>query len=478
MINLHRLRARQNRSPLILSLLCVVLVACDGSGNIGSSASATDAAITIPPPADGTDPSGGEDGFSLSVPATLALVEGSVGIRVSINLFRNGGHDAPVSLSISGLQPADEQNLVADFSITRLEGSSSKTTLSLAVGVGMAPRLVQQRTLLLSATDGTTTQELAVDLRVAPIAAPDVYLLIGQSNMVGFSGSGQKRSGAGEPDEPVERIRQLNVTANDAQNFTQAADFTSTAQIVAWPRIVRAEDPLHQSFDPSVGGKSGTFIGPGLSFAKAAMQATSQNVVLVPAAWSGSGFCNNGLDNVAWNAVAAGLEQGWLGGTSLYDRALARINLALQETGGILRGILWHQGEADATDALCANDYADNLMQLIRSLRSDIQPDARGVAARGPDADIPFLLGTMSRGNDSRGAFSEFDSLKTTVDNVHRTLPGLLPSVGVSVHDDLVPAAYPCGEGSCIHFGADAYREMGQRYFAQLSAIWSTTLRN
>jgi len=39
-------------------------------------------------------------------------------------------------------------------------------------------------------------------------------------------------------------------------------------------------------------------------------------------------------------------------------------------------------------------------------------------------------------------------------------------------NDDLVPPAYPCGNGSCVHFGAAAYREMGRRYAEQLQEIW------
>ncbi|MBX2825515.1 MAG: sialate O-acetylesterase, partial [Gammaproteobacteria bacterium] len=242
---------------------------------------------------------------------------------------------------------------------------------------------------------------------------------------------------------------------------------------VAFPRFVTAEDPLHESYDPSIDGKSGTFIGLGLSFAKRALGSTQRDIILVPSAWSGTGFCNNGLEHIAWNADTPDPSSDWLGGTALHDRALARINIALEETGGILRGILWHQGEADANESACANDYAANLRALIASLRTRIQIDARGPDARGADALLPFVLGTMSRGDDERGTFSEFDPFKTTVDLVHRTLPTEVPGVAVTNNDDLVPDAYPCGQGSCIHFGAAAYREMGRRYFEELQALWT-----
>ncbi|NND89386.1 MAG: hypothetical protein HKN42_00880, partial [Granulosicoccus sp.] len=126
-------------------------------------------------------------------------------------------------------------------------------------------------------------------------------------------------------------------------------------------------------------------------------------------------------------------------------------------------GILWHQGESDASGT-CAPFYEENLTTLIAELRSRIVEDARGSEARAPDATIPFVLGTMSRGSDIRGDYSVFSSGKQIVDGVHRNIASLTPHAEVVLNDDLIPAnGYPCGEGSCVHFGALALREMGQR---------------
>lgn len=440
------------------------VVGCGDSGDIGS----TNGTPIVPTP----DPGEDNGSFSISAPTTLSMSEGGNGISISVQAFRNQGHSRPISLSIEGVLPADNQNLSTDFSQSTLDLGANETTLNLQVNVGMSPILTEQRDLRLTATDGLQSEELILAITVQPIDAPDVYLLIGQSNMVGFSGNG-KEAQPGGLDEPHPRILQLNVTGNDVENFGAEENFTDTAKIAAFPRIASASDPLHESFDPSIQGKSGAFIGLGMTFAKSALADTEQNIVLVPAAWSATGFCNNGFEHIAWNATEPAANQDHLGGTALHDRAIARTNLALAETGGILRGILWHQGEADATQAPCANDYADNLESLIRSLRTNIQADARGTDARGPNADIPFILGTMSRGNDERGSFSEFDDFKTTVDNVHRMLPDGINSVATSINDDLIPAAFPCGQGSCIHFGPEAYREMGRRYYEKLSGLWS-----
>ena len=81
---------------------------------------------------------------------------------------------------------------------------------------------------------------------------------------------------------------------------------------------------------------------------------------------------------------------------------------------------------------------------------------------------MPFIVATMSRGSDSRGDFRAFGPLKDQIDSVHRNIATVVPHSGYVNADDLVPPAYPCGAGSCIHFGAAAYREMGKRYYRTL----------
>jgi len=154
-------------------------------------------------------------------------------------------------------------------------------------------------------------------------------------------------------------------------------------------------------------------------------------------------------------------------GTLLRDRAIARLNLALQESEGIFRGILWHQGEADSNSAVCANQYEENLIALVASIREEAQVDARGGQARGSAADIPFIAGTMSRGRD----FFELSTEKAIVDAVHRNVSSLIPFADTAENDDLVPPSYPCGQGSCIHFGDIAYREIGNRYAERMRAV-------
>ncbi len=316
---------------------------------------------------------------------------------------------------------------------------------------------------------GGELQQRYLTIQVDPTTAPDIYLLIGQSNMTGSSTHGAIMSQAGEPDAPDPRIQQLNVTSNERRVFSSQNAFSNAAINVGSPAIVTAQDPLHEELRNNQELKSGDQIGLALSFAKAALADTDSTILLVPAAWGGSGFCGNKNLSNSWNSRAS--SDPALGGTGLYHRAITRTDIALKQSSGILRGILWHQGETDATKADCAEPYATNLQQLVAALRQNISLDARGSTARGADSDIPFIAGTLSVGADKRGDYSIIPAPRQLVDNTHRSIADLVGHAGYSNNDDLVPPAYPCGDTSCIHFGATAYREMGQRYYQSLKRV-------
>ena len=205
-------------------------------------------------------------------------------------------------------------------------------------------------------------------------------------------------------DEPHPRIRQLNATSNSRLVFDERADFTDERVNVRPPAFTRAEDPLHDPRSSYGGPKRGTYVGPGLSFAKAMLPHTTRDIYLVPAAWGATGFCANHMGELAWNAEPRTADA--LGGSLLLERALVRLDTTLRESGGILRGILWHQGGADSNDIRCAERYADNLVRMVERLRREARADARGESARGERAAIPFVAATMSRGVDERGDYS------------------------------------------------------------------------
>jgi len=70
----------------------------------------------------------------------------------------------------------------------------------------------------------------------------------------------------------------------------------------------------------------------------------------------------------------------WAKGSKFYKDALKRTKLA-KETG-VLKGVLWHQGESDAKDA----KYLDKLKALIADLRKDLD-----------DPNLPFVAGEVQK---------------------------------------------------------------------------------
>ncbi|ASJ72933.1 sialate O-acetylesterase [Granulosicoccus antarcticus] len=464
-----RTPTRLSQQLLLLAGVSLALVSCDSDLQT-SSTPTTGTPVVVP----STGAGGGTSNSSLSLQVgdgQITLTEGEDAISVPVSVTRSAASTGVVELSVTGASASDENQMTATFSQAQLAADESSTSLSLQLAIDALPIQAQTRSLTVTASiDGSPVLSTDVDIAVTPTNRPDVYLLVGQSNMVGFSEDASKLASTGGLDAPNARIKQLNVTGNDGENFATAADFTTAASVFNEGMPVSpAVDPLHDGYDTNIEGKSGQRIGPALSFAKRALLDTTAEIVLVPAAWSDTGFCKrdtNRLPGVGWNATAK--NNAALAGTLLYERAVLRANVALAETDGVLRAILWHQGEADSDDAGCAETYADNLMELVTALRTNIDQDARGAVARGPNAELPFIVGTMSMGSDAFSDQTPFSDLKQLVDDTHRNIANLIPLSDVVNNDDLIPDAYPCGEGSCIHFGAAAYREMGNRYYQQL----------
>jgi hypothetical protein len=170
----------------------------------------------------------------------------------------------------------------------------------------------------------------------APAAEPGpnfhLYLLIGQSNMAGRG--------------PV-----------DAESKKAHPRVVMLTQDLKWEP---ATDPLH--FDKSAAG-----VGPGLVFGKQMAEANPQaRIGLVPCAVGGTSI-------KAWVPGAEDKATR----THPYDDMLKRMQEA--QKAGVLKGILWHQGESDRASA---DRYPGWLTELIERLRKDLHaPEAPFVAS-------------------------------------------------------------------------------------------------
>jgi hypothetical protein len=245
----------------------------------------------------------------------------------------------------------------------------------------------------------------ALALRGQVPADLDIFLLIGQSNMAG-------RGAIEEEDRrPIPGVYMLD-------------------RNLSW---VPAADPLHYD-KPDIAG-----VGIGRSFARRLQAARpGAQIGLVPAAFGGTSLSE------------------WQPGGPLYAEAVRRMKAALAH--GRLRGILWHQGEADSSDERLAQAYPERWLRLIQHLRADL--DAPGVpVVAGALGD--FLIARRGRRNpDAR-----------LVNEQLARLPLLAPNVAFA------SAAGLTHKGDEVHFDSPSLREFGRRYalaFLALDPAWDT----
>ncbi len=216
------------------------------------------------------------------------------------------------------------------------------------------------------------------------------FLLIGQSNMAGRGGPGTV------PD----------LSNPDVLMFRDGV----------WQHAV---EPLHTDYPARAG------IGPGMSFADALQRRFGVRVGLVPCAYGGSAL------------------REWQPGERLFTAAAASTRAALR-SGGVLRGVLWHQGESDSMRQHDATTYAARFWTMYQPLMEQIG----GLA-------VPFVVGEL-------GAFladfpGEFAYFRTTNDQL-AAIATRAPQFA------WVATAGLTDVGDHLHFDAASQRELGLRY--------------
>ncbi|WP_324670931.1 sialate O-acetylesterase [Hymenobacter sp. GOD-10R] len=274
--------------------------------------------------------------------------------------------------------------------------------------------LILTLVVLLSAGLGLRAQGLKPKVRYS--AKPPVrkgkfqlYLLVGQSNM----------AGRGYPEAqdtvPNRRVLRLN-------------------QAGAWEV---AKDPIH--FD-----KPGAGVGPGLAFGKAMTeQDTSVVIGLIPCAVGGSGIA-------VWQPGAYYEATK----TNPYDDAIARAKVAMQT--GILKGIIWHQGETDSNPE-GSKVYAQKLTELIASFRHDLHTP-----------QVPFVAGQLPEFQFVKLDSADRKQVNASAVRVNESIAQLKKSIP---HYAYVTAEGTKDRGDQLHFDAASARLMGQRYAAAMRGL-------
>lgn len=189
-----------------------------------------------------------------------------------------------------------------------------------------------------------------------------------------------------------------------------------------------AKDPLH--FDKPAAG-----VGPGFTFGKdIANIDTSKIIGLLPSAVGGSPIA-------AWRSGAFYEPTK----TFPYDEAIKRAREAMKQ--GVLKGVIWNQGESDSNFENSAV-YGAHLEALIKNLRLDLGiPDLAFVAGQLPDYQI-------------------YKKDKTGNDSVNHAVVGINQAIA-----DLKIKNYAFVEAKAVtdigdhtHLDAPSARLMGHRY--------------
>jgi hypothetical protein len=232
-------------------------------------------------------------------------------------------------------------------------------------------------------------------------AAPDpslhLYLLVGQSNM----------AGRGSVDEESKR--------SDERVVVLTKEFE-------W---LPATDPLH--FDKPVAG-----VGPGLAFGKAmAAKTTGVRIGLIPCAVGGTSIRLWVPD--AFDPVTR---------THPYSDMLERVKVA--QKAGVLKGVLWHQGESDLN---ASDSYGEQLRDLIERIRKDCATGA------------PFVAGEVS---------SFVPNTQEPTRKLNAAIHGLegqIPNYGWVSSEGLGH------KGDKVHYDTASARALGERYAEKMTAL-------
>lgn len=248
--------------------------------------------------------------------------------------------------------------------------------------------------------DFSWASPLNTDFDMMAAMDPDIFILVGQSNMVGYAHSGSTPTNSS--------ILQYSATGPQAGR-----------------RLISSEPLLH----PDGGGPAGS-IGPAQTFALDHLAATGRPVLLVPAAWQGTGLGGQ-----------------WVNPTGQQFRdSLALSAGAIARSAGAVKGFLLCQGEADV-GVLSPARYLARLESLIIGLRGHIHGAT----------DAPFLVLSMVP-----EWIAQQGALASDIDAMHRLVATRIPRTA------FVEGATGT-DTDIIHYNAAQQIENGHNLYAALA---------
>jgi hypothetical protein len=229
-----------------------------------------------------------------------------------------------------------------------------------------------------------------------PTNKMEIYLLIGQSNMAGRA--------------PIEE--------QDMDSLENVFLFVGSNDSI-WEK---AANPLNR-YSTIRKDLSKQKMGPGYSFAREMAKAHADATI-----------------GLVVNAKGGTKIDLWAPGSLFYKEAVKRTKEAMAY--GELNGVLWHQGEADASKY---ESYTPKIMALINALRSDFDMP-----------NLPFVAGQLSEDNPKRISFNK----------MILELPGKINNVAVATTENTHTI-------DSTHFDSQSQRVLGERYAAEMLKLLS-----
>ena len=233
-----------------------------------------------------------------------------------------------------------------------------------------------------------------------------VFLLIGQSNMVGAPKP--------EPEDEVEDPRVVMLAYAECENLERSYNHWYTAK-----------PPLHGCY---------AGVGPGDYFGKALAGAYPKATIgLVPLGINGVDidFFLKGAVSARRREFRIPPDNHWSGA---YEWVLERARLAQQV--GKIRGILFHQGESDTG----SSQWVGKVKQLVTDLRQEL-----GIG------EVPFVAGELLRTGCCGAGHNPFVNLLRT-----------------EIGNSKVVSAERLNGLDAAHFDLASQRELGARYGAAM----------
>ena len=266
---------------------------------------------------------------------------------------------------------------------------------------------------------------LAVSAHAAPDPNFHIYLAFGQSNMEG-------QGDVGSQDKTVDERFQVLWAANNGSCSGKTKGKWATAV-------------------PPLAHCQGAKLGPTDYFGRTMVEKTDSKIkvgviVVAVAGCSIQLFDKDGYANYARS------QQSWMTqrineyGGNPYGRLIEMAKKAQED--GVIKGIIFHQGETDAGDG----QWPSKVKKVYDNIIKDL----------GLGNDVPFLAGEVLRSGSSKGANNNIAKLPQQSKNFY-----VVSSEGFN---------QALGDGQNVHFTSQEYRDFGKRYAEKMIEVLGSKL--